>query len=84
MSSYAINATSGALTAVGPAVAAGTDAYSVTVEASGKFAYVTNFSANSVSAYSINAITGALTALTNSPFSAGSQPISIATSGANR
>ena len=84
VSSYAINATSGVLTAVGPAVAAGTDAYSVTVEASGKFAYVTNFGANSVSAYSINAITGALAALTNSPFSAGSQPISIATSGANR
>jgi DNA-binding beta-propeller fold protein YncE len=64
---------------VGAAVPAGTDAYSITVDASGKFAYVANFGSANVSAYAINATTGALTALASSPIAAGIQPISIVT-----
>ena len=43
--------------------AAGTNPVSVTVDPSGKFAYVTNITSNNVSAYTINAATGALTAV---------------------
>ena len=67
VSMYTINPTTGALTSTGPPVSAqddGTD--SVTVDPSGKFAYVANFgdgisSDGSVVMYSINATTGALT-----------------------
>lgn len=41
------------------------------------FAYVANQASNNVSAYAIDAATGALTAVTGSPFSAGSQPVSV-------
>ncbi len=41
------------------------------------FAYVANAGSNNVSAYSIDASTGALTALTGSPFPAGSFPQSV-------
>ena len=84
VSAYAIDAGTGSLTAVGAPMPAGVDPYSVSVDASGKFAYVANFGSANVSAYAINAISGALTALANSPFAAGSQPISIALKGAPR
>ena len=43
-----------------------------------KFAYVTNGNSNDVSAYTINSATGALTAVTGSPFAAGTGPTSVA------
>ena len=60
---------------------AGTSPYSVTVDPTGKFAYVANnfngAPGNSVSAYTINASTGALAAVAGSPFVAGVSPISV-------
>ena len=73
VSAYAINATTGALTAVaGSPFATGKDPLSVTVDPSGKFAYVANFLGNNVSAYTIDATTGALSPIANSPLAAAS------------
>jgi YVTN family beta-propeller protein len=68
VSIYAINATTGALTSIGSPVATGDfGAHSVTVDPSGKFAYVANDGAGdtsgSVSMYSINTTTGVLTSI---------------------
>jgi 6-phosphogluconolactonase len=61
ISAYTINATSGHLTAVSGSPfldgSAGTMANSVTVDPSGRFAYVANEFANEVAAYTINAST---------------------------
>jgi 6-phosphogluconolactonase len=51
--------------------------FSVTVDPSGKFAYVGNYSSNSISAFTINTNTGALTAISGSPFAAGASPQSV-------
>ena len=68
VSMYTINSTTGALTSIGPPVAADFRAKSVTVDPSGKFAYVANegdgdTSLGSVSMYTINAASGALTSM---------------------
>jgi len=47
----------------------------VTVDPSGKFAYVVNSTSNDVSMYTINAVTGALT--NAGTIGTGTQPISI-------
>jgi 6-phosphogluconolactonase (cycloisomerase 2 family) len=73
VSAFTINAATGALTAVaGSPFAAGSSPFSVTVDPSGKFAYVANYWSNDVSAFTINAATGALTPVAGSPFAAGS------------
>jgi YVTN family beta-propeller protein len=66
VSMYTINQTTGALASIGPPVASNDEGgRSVTVDPSGKFAYVANWgegdTAGSASAYTINATTGALT-----------------------
>ena len=60
-------------------MAAGTAPYSVTVDPSGKFAYVANEGSANISVYTINQTTGALTAGT--AVAAGSGPISVITTG---
>ena len=82
VSAYAIDARTGALAEVaGSPFAAGTSPESISVDPSGKFAYVANFgSANvsgSVSAYTIDASTGALSEIAGSPFAAGTLPVAI-------
>jgi 6-phosphogluconolactonase (cycloisomerase 2 family) len=68
VSMYTINSTTGALTSIGPPAASlDATANSVTVDPSGKFAYVANTgdgetTDGSVISYTINATTGALTA----------------------
>ncbi|MGA6829395.1 lactonase family protein, partial [Nitrospira sp. NS4] len=57
-------------------VAAGTAPSSVTVDPTGRWAYVANQSSNDVSAYTINSATGALTAVNGSPFATESRPAS--------
>jgi len=82
VSGYSIDAATGALTQfAGSPFAAGTGSVSITVDPSGKLAYVANLSSNNVSAYDINANTGVLTALAGSPFAAGTQAFSVATTG---
>jgi 6-phosphogluconolactonase (cycloisomerase 2 family) len=78
VSAHTINATTGALTAIGSPIATGTRPISVTVDPSGKFAYVANDGSNNVSAFTINAASGALSAVAGSPFAAGTRPLSVA------
>jgi YVTN family beta-propeller protein len=69
VSTYTINPTTGALAPIGPPVSSqDANAYAVTVDPFGKFAYVANsgddFSSDgSVAMYTINATTGALTSI---------------------
>ena len=79
VSAYFINAT-GALTSASTVVA-GNYPISVTVDPSGQFAYVANLYSGTVSAYTITATTGVLTAVTGSPFAAGTNPVSVTTTG---
>ena len=80
ISAYTINASTGALTSAGTTTAVpGTDPNSVTVDPSGKFAYVANHGSNNVSAYTINASTGALSG--GAVVAAGTNPISVTTTG---
>jgi 6-phosphogluconolactonase len=66
---YTLDAATGALTPVtGSPFAAGVGAYSVTVDTTARFAYVTNITVGTVSAYTIHAVTGALTPMAGSPF----------------
>jgi 6-phosphogluconolactonase len=88
VSAFTIDASTGALTSVGT-VAAGNAPSSVTVDPTGKFAYVANSSSGDVSAYNINTSTGALTQIDcgggagcNAPFfsknfMAGNSPSSV-------
>jgi YVTN family beta-propeller protein len=80
ISVYTIDQTTGALTAVGTAVAAGTGPTSVTVDPSGKFAYAANYGSNTISVYTIDQTTGALTAGT--AVAAGTNPYSVVATGA--
>jgi DNA-binding beta-propeller fold protein YncE len=61
---------------MGPAVAAGDDAYSVTVDPTGHYAYVANAWDGTVSEYTIGS-TGALTAI--GTIRVGTSPVSITT-----
>src|SRR3989441_171779 len=75
VSGFKINLTAGpsfgALTAVGPPIAAGTWPISVVTApfSSVHFIYVTNDGSNNISGYSFDGTTGVLTALTGSPLS---------------
>ncbi len=84
VSAYTINSSTGVLTAVsGSPFVAETNPTSVTVDSTGRFAYVANAGGN-VSAYTINAGSGALTAVSGSPFAAGTSPQSVAVDGTGR
>jgi 6-phosphogluconolactonase (cycloisomerase 2 family) len=66
---------------VGSPLIAGTAPESVTVDSSGRFAYVANAESNNISVYTIDQTTGALTAV-GTPVAAGTNPISVVTTGA--
>jgi 6-phosphogluconolactonase (cycloisomerase 2 family) len=77
---YAIDANTGALTALpGFPVAAGANAYSITVDPTNQFLYVANDGAANVSGFKLNALTGALIPMAGSPFPAGNHPDFIVT-----
>jgi 6-phosphogluconolactonase (cycloisomerase 2 family) len=83
VSAFTINASSGALTSVGSAVATGNlnnvanpAAIDVKVDPSGQYVYVANYLDGSVSLFSVNASTGALT-LSNT-FAAGTGATAVA------
>ncbi len=90
VSAYRIDASTGALTpidcgggigCIGTNFAAGLSPSSITVDPTGRFAYVTNRFANNVAAYSIDASTGALTAV--GAVATGTNPSSVITVGAS-
>ena len=74
---YRIGAT-GALTPLSPPTVSTPNAISVTVDPSGRWAYVANGPNNTVSQYGIGA-TGTLTPLSPPTVSTGPQPISVTT-----
>ena len=77
VSEYTIDATTGALTPItGSPVATGVGPESVTVDPTGKYAYVADRSGG-VSEYTIDATTGTLTPITGSPVAAGFDPHSV-------
>jgi 6-phosphogluconolactonase (cycloisomerase 2 family) len=77
---YGIDAATGALTPLpGFPVAAGANAYSITVDPTNQFLYVTNDGTANVSGFTLDASTGALTPMSGSPFPAGNHPKFIAT-----
>jgi 6-phosphogluconolactonase len=75
ISTYAINASDGALKQVkGSPFAAGTGPTGLVIDPKGKFAYIPNHGSENVSAYTIDATSGALKPVTGSPFAAGYEP----------
>jgi 6-phosphogluconolactonase (cycloisomerase 2 family) len=83
VSGYAIDRSSGKLTAIAGSPFKVTPRASVAAEAlaihpSGNFAYVTDSGANTVFAYTIDSASGALTAVAGSPFATGTGPAAIA------
>jgi 6-phosphogluconolactonase (cycloisomerase 2 family) len=77
---YAIDAASGALTALpGFPLAAGANANSVSIDWTNQFLYVANDGAANISGFKLDASTGALTPMTGSPFPAGHHPQFMAT-----
>ncbi len=81
MSGFSIDAASGALTPVGPAVAADEGSIYLAASPNGKFVYVANAetTSSSVSAYKVNAATGVLTPTMPAAFAitGDSQPFGI-------
>ena len=81
ISAYTLNNSTGALTAIGTAVAAGTGTNALSYSNDGKYLYATNGTEGTVTFFTINAngsLTGAGTA------TAGTLPSSIATTGTNQ
>jgi 6-phosphogluconolactonase len=77
---YGIDPTTGALTKLaGFPVATEANAYSVSVDPTNRFLYVTNDGAANVSGFTLDASTGALTPMSGPPFPAGHDPKFIAT-----
>lgn len=77
LSSYSIDAASGALSALGSPVDTGAAPNSVAVASTGKFAYVANSASNDISAYTVDS-TGALTPVDSDPNTAGVQNFAAA------
>ena len=77
---YSIDATTGALAPLpGFPVAAGANAYSITIDPTNQFLYVVNEGAANISGFRLDASTGALIPMAGSPFPAGNHPQFIAT-----
>jgi len=77
ISTYTIDATTGALTAVASlSVAAGTPHF-LAVNPQRGYLYMTNGGSNDVSVYAIDGANGALTAVNGSPFPTGGNPSSV-------
>jgi len=77
ISTYTIDATTGALTAVATlSVSAGTPHF-LAVNPQRGYLYMTNGGSNDVSVYAVDAASGALTAVNGSPFPTGSNPSSV-------
>jgi len=74
VSTYRVDATTGALVAVGAPTATGRSPYAVVGTPDKRFVYVSDEGDNEVSAFAGHIETGALTAVSGSPFAAGTNP----------
>jgi 6-phosphogluconolactonase (cycloisomerase 2 family) len=70
---FAVDPITGALTSIGT-IAAGTKPIEIAVDPRGKFAYVSNFNSQDVSAFAIDHTSGALSAVPGSPLPLGGRP----------
>lgn len=80
---YAINSSTGALTALSPAsysTGTGSKPQFITIDPSGKFGYTANEGTSNLSGFAINPSTGVLTAVPSSPTPAGLKPIFVSIS----
>jgi 6-phosphogluconolactonase len=78
VSAYTVDATSGALAAVGTPVATGTSPHAIVGTQDKKYVFVGNEGSNDISAFAVNSASGALTAVPGSPFAAGTDPKALA------
>jgi 6-phosphogluconolactonase (cycloisomerase 2 family) len=78
VSAYTVDATSGALAAVGTPVATGTSPHAIVGTQDKKYVFVGNEGSNDISAFAVNSASGALTAVPGSPFAAGTNPKALA------
>jgi 6-phosphogluconolactonase (cycloisomerase 2 family) len=78
VSAYTVDATSGALVAVGTPVATGTSPHAIVGTQDKKYVFVGNEGSNDISAFAVNSASGALTAVPGSPFAAGTDPKALA------
>jgi len=78
VSAYTVDATSGALAAVGTPVATGTSPHGIVGTKDKKYVFVGNEGSNDISAFGVNSASGALTAVPGSPFAAGTDPKALA------
>jgi 6-phosphogluconolactonase (cycloisomerase 2 family) len=78
VSAYTIDATSGALAAVGTPVATGTSPHAIVGTQDKKYVFVGNEGSNDISAFAVNSASGALTAVPGSPFPVGTGPKALA------
>jgi len=81
LSSYRVDATTGAVAVIGAPTATGTSPYAIVgseAYGGGRFVFVANEGSNDVSAFAVDPTTGALTAVPGSPFAAGTDPQAMA------
>ena len=81
VSTFTVDAATGALGPLGVPMPAGTTPTAVTVSPDGGVLYVANQGSNDVFAYTISSASGGLTAVSGTPFPAGVTPRAIATPG---
>ena len=79
VSVYAIDSTTGALAAVGTAVATGTSPYAIAARPDGQYLYVGNRISSSISAYAVNVGTGALLPIATA-YATGTGPSAVSVS----
>jgi 6-phosphogluconolactonase len=78
LSAYRVDAISGALMAAGTPIETGKSPCAVVGTSDRRYVYVANEASNDVSAFAVNVETGALTAVSGSPFAAGTGPRAMA------
>jgi 6-phosphogluconolactonase len=78
VSAYTVDATSGALAAVGSPVGTGTSPHAIVGSQDREFVFVGNEGSKDISAFAVNFASGALTPVPGSPFPAGTDPKALA------
>jgi 6-phosphogluconolactonase (cycloisomerase 2 family) len=78
ISAYSIDATTGALTALGSPVPTGNSPYGIVASPDGLHLYVVNEISNNISVYRVDAASGTLSEIVGSPFPAGTDPQALA------
>jgi 6-phosphogluconolactonase len=78
VSAYTVDATSGALIAVGTPVKTGMSPHAIVETPDRAFVFVGNERSNDITAYAVNVSSGVLTPMPGSPFPAGTDPIALA------